>query len=127
MSGKPGMRSRLKRTLPVKYGQDFVSTLDGRYRLGREVRSRLDAIEADLGGMLSHAQRSLVRRVVWVELCIEHEEARIGEGGGIDIGPHTQLVNTLLALYKTLGLQRRAKQIPLADYLTEKGRIQPTK
>jgi hypothetical protein len=84
--------------------------MDGRTRLGREVRDRLQALVIDLGGddTLSHAQRSLCRRAVWLELCIEHEETRIAEGGGIDIQPHRQLVGGLLAIYKALGLKRQA-------------------
>ena len=58
--------------------------MNSRTRLGREVRNRLLALVADLGGEdpLSHAQRSLCRRAVWLELCIEHEETRIAEQQG---------------------------------------------
>ena len=38
------------RTLPVRYGQNFAAMLDGRCRLAREVRDRLQALIADLGG-----------------------------------------------------------------------------
>ena len=119
MSGKPGMKSKLMRTLPVRYGQDFAAVVDGRTRLGREVRDRLQALVIDLGGddALSHAQRSLCRRAVWLELCIENEETRIAEGGGIDIAPHTQLVGGLLAIYKALGLKRVAREARLSEYL----------
>lgn len=119
MSGKPGMRSKLLRTLPVRYGKDFAAVMDGRTRLGREVRDRLQALVIDLGGddTLSHAQRSLCRRAVWLELCIEHEETRVAEGRGIDIAPHTQLVGGLLAIYKALGLKRVAREARLSDYL----------
>lgn len=36
---------------------------------------------------------------------------------GIDIQPHTQLVDSLLAIYKALGLKRQARQTRLSDYL----------
>jgi hypothetical protein len=110
---------RLMRVLPTRYTVDFATTVDGRSLLGREVRDRIDAIEADLGGpdALSHAQRSLIKRAVWLELCAEHEETRIAEGGGIDIGPHAQLVGLLLSVYRTLGLKRVAREHRLADYL----------
>jgi hypothetical protein len=79
MPSKPGLRNRLKRTLPVRYGQDFAVMMGARTRLGREVRDRLQALVTDLGGQgtLSHAQYSLCKRAVWLELCIEHEESRI--------------------------------------------------
>ncbi len=97
--------------------------MDGRTRLGREVRDRLQALVIDLGGDdgLSHAQRSLCRRAVWLELCIEHEETRIAEGGGIDIQPHTQLTGALLAIYKALGLKRQCRDVRLHDVLTNEG------
>lgn len=121
MSGKPGMKSKLMRTLPVRYRQDFAAVMDGRTRLGREVRDRIAALVQDLGGddTLSHVQRSLCRRAIWLELCIEHEETRIAEGGGIDIAPHTQLVGGLLAIYKALGLRRQARSVTLHDVLTK--------
>ena len=123
MSGKPGMRSQLRRTLPVRYGQDFAAVMDGRTRLGREVRDRLKALVIDLGGddTLSHAQRSLCRRAVWLELCIEHEETRIAEGGGIDIAPYVALVGSLVNLYRVLGVRRVAREARLHDVLRKAG------
>ena len=84
MGGKNGLRPKLPRLMPVRYREDFAAVMDGRSRLAREVRDRLSALVADLGGedALSHAQRSLCQRAVWLELCIEHEETRIAEGGG---------------------------------------------
>jgi hypothetical protein len=119
MPSKPGMRNRRRHTLPAKYGEDFVTRLDARYRLGREVHRRLQALMSDLGGeaALSHAQRSLCERATWLELAIQHEEMRLGSGSGIDIGPHTQLVNTLVGLYKTIGIKRAAREARLSDYL----------
>jgi hypothetical protein len=119
MPSKPGMRNRLRHTLPAKYGSDFVATLDGRFRLSKEVHRRLQTLIADLGGegAMSHAQISLCRRAIWLELVIEGEEARIGSGGGVDIAPHTQLVGSLLAVFKALGLKKQARQVRLSDYL----------
>lgn len=117
---KPVTRQNLPRTLPVRYRQDFAAVMDGRTRLAREVRDRFNALTQDLGGIdaLSHVQQSLCQRAVWLELCIEHEETRIAEGGGIDIAPHTQLVGGLLAIYKALGLKRQARNVTLHDVLT---------
>lgn len=55
---------------------------------------------------MSHQQRSVCKRAIWIELMVEHEEARIAEGGGIDGALHTQLTGALLAIYKALGLKR---------------------
>jgi len=94
--------------------------LDGRCRLAREVRTRVQALFADLGGegaALSHAQRSLIRRAVWLEMVLEGDELRIGEGEGVDIAPHVALVGSLVSIYKTLGLKRVAREARLKDYL----------
>ncbi len=58
MRTKPVTRCRLPRTLPIRYRQDFASIMDGRSRLSREVRNRLQALVGDLGGQdaLSHAR-----------------------------------------------------------------------
>jgi hypothetical protein len=114
-----GMKARLRKELPVKFGTDFVEQIDGRSLLGREVRSRIGAIEADLGGpdALSHAQRSLVEHAVWVDLVLSNEECRIARGEGVDVGPFTQLINTLAGLYKALGLKRQVREERLSDYL----------
>jgi hypothetical protein len=117
MPSRPGTRNRLKTTLPVRYGKDFVTLLDGRCRLSREVRERLQALTDDLGGELSHQQRSMCKRAIWLELMVEHEEARIGEGGGVDGALHTQLITSLVGIYRLLGVRRVARQTRLSDYL----------
>ena len=82
---------------------------------GSRARGRLPALVADLGGegALSHQQRSLRKRAIWIELMVEDEEARIAAGGGVDIAPHTQLVGGLLAIYKALGLKRQCGVPPV--------------
>ena len=119
MPSRPGMRNRLRHTLPTRFGQDFVASLDGRFRLSREVCSRLQALTTDLGGesALSHQQRSMCKRAIWLELMVEHEEARIGEGGGVDGALHAQLVGSLVSIYRLLGIRRVAREAKLADYL----------
>lgn len=107
-------------TIPDKYSPDFAERLDKRTVIARTVLSRIENIESDLGGgdSLSHARRSLVRRVVWLEAIIEHTEQRLAAGEAIDIGSHTQATNTLVGLFKTLGLERRQKPVKsLRDYM----------
>jgi len=48
---------------------------------------------------------------------VEHEEARIGEGEGVDGALHTQLVGSLVSIYRLLGIRRVAREARLSDYL----------
>jgi hypothetical protein len=103
--------ARTLATIPDKYSPDFAERLDKRTSIAKAIRGRIETIEADMGGgsELSHAKRSLVRRVVWLEAIIEHTEQRLAAGEGIDLGGHTQAINTLLGLYRLLGFERRIK------------------
>ena len=88
--------------------------------LGRAVRDHFNSLVQDLGGLgrLSHQERSLCMRATWLQLMLEHEESRISDGQGVDIGPHVALVNSLLQVYRVLGLKRREPAAPtLRDYL----------
>lgn len=103
--------NRSMATIPDKYAPDFAERMDKRTSIAKAIRGRIEAIEADMGGdeCLSHAKRSLVRRVVWLEAVIEHAEQRLAGGEAIDLGGHVQAVNTVIGLYRLLGLERRPK------------------
>jgi hypothetical protein len=108
-------------TIPDKYSPDFAERLDKRTSIARAICGRIEAIETDMGGAeaLSHARRSLVRRVVWLEAIIEHTEQRLAAGEGIDLGGHTQAINTLIGLYRLLGLDRRQRPVKRLRELME--------
>jgi len=110
--------ARVLATIPDRYTPDFAERLDGRTVIARTIRGRIDSIEADMGGAesLSHARRSLVRRIVWLEAVIEHTEQRLAGGEGIDLGGHTQAINSLLGLYRVVGTERRARRVSAMDY-----------
>jgi hypothetical protein len=100
-------------SIPDKYSPDFSERLDARTNIAKAIKSRIDSIETDMGGAesLSHARRSLIRRVVWLEALIEHSEQKLAAGDGIDLGSHLAAINSLLGLYRHLGLERRAKRV----------------
>lgn len=106
-----GRSSRLLATIPDKYSPDFADRLDRRTSIAKAIRGRIGAIETDMGGadLLSHARRSLVRRVVWLEAIVEHSEQKLAAGEGIDLGAHVQAVNSMIGLYRLLGLERRQR------------------
>ena len=105
--------SKIMATIPDKYSPDFAERLDGRTSIAKAILGRIEAIQTDLGGAdgLSHARRSLIRRVVWLEAIVEHSEQRLAGGEGIDLGGHTQAINTLIGLYRLLGLERRQRPV----------------
>lgn len=108
--------------IPEKFAGGYIDRLDGRTAIAVDMRARWQQITDDLGGAdrLSYAQRSLVERALWIEHWIAQQERELAEGraGGFDAGRWTQATNSLLGLYRTLGIQRRAKEVTsLADYI----------
>lgn len=98
--------------VPAKFDPDFIEKLSKRYTLTRIVRERLEALEAHVGGGdLSYIQRSLMKRLIWLELITELHEQRFVNGEAVDIGALTQLNNALKGLYKALGLKPQARPI----------------
>lgn len=109
--------------LPDNYSHDWLERLDGRTRLAQSVRARYDALSTDLGGhdSLSYQRRSLAKRALWQEAVIEQMEAELARGKDVDLGRMTQAVNSLQGLYKTLGLDRVARDVPsLNDFLAKR-------
>lgn len=109
--------------IPANFTNDWLEKLDGRTSLARAVQSRYKALTHDLGGMddLSYQRRSLCKRAIYMEAIIEQQEAALSRGEDVDQGKLTQAVNTLIGLLKTLGLERKARDVPnLTDYLNKK-------
>ena len=109
--------------IPDRYAHDWLEKLDGRTRMAQAARQRLEVLQDDLGGhsALSYQERSLCRRAVFLEMLLEQREAALAEGREIDEGSHTQSINALMGLWKSLGLKRRAKDVPsLHEYLQAK-------
>lgn len=104
---------KLLATITPDYEPDFVERLDRRTRLSRVIPNRIACIESDLGGSdgLSYARRSLVRRVVWLEAVVETYEQNLAQDRTIDLGAYTQSINSLLGLFRLLGLERRQKPV----------------
>jgi len=67
-------------------------------------------------------QRSLVERALWQEFWIVQQERLLAAGdSATDVGRMTQAANSLLGLYRTLGIERRQKDVTtLASYIASK-------
>ena len=106
--------------IPDRYSADWLQRLDGRTSIARVICDRLEELQNDLGGRdgLSYQQRSLTKRAIWMEAIIEQQELALARGEEIDQGKLTQAVNSLIGLLKTLGLERKAAEVPtLAEYI----------
>lgn len=121
-------RSNVLATIPDKYSPDFAERLDKRTSIARAICGRIESIETDMGGAegLSHARRSLVRRAVWLEAIIEHSEQKLASGEGIDLGGHTQAINTLIGLYRLIGIERRQRPLKRLREVMEGSAESPT-
>ena len=113
------------REIPDRFASGYLERLDGRTAIAVEMRARWQSMTDDLGGVdrLSYSQRSLVERALWIEHWIAQQERELAEGRieAFDAGRWTQATNSLLGLYRTLGIERRAKDVTdLASYIASK-------
>ena len=106
-----GKSTKLLATLPDDYSSDWLGKLDKRTKIARAVLARIGELEYDAGGAesLSAARRSLIRHAAWLDAIVESYEMRLASGEQIDVGGHTQALNSLLGLYRLLGLERRQR------------------
>lgn len=107
-------------TVPERFDPQFLEDLDGRTLAAKRLRNRLAEVHADLGGVdvLSYSKRSLALRAIWLESWLEAREVEAAQGKPIDIGRQTQALNTLIGLWRLLGLERRPRDVPsLNEYL----------
>lgn len=109
--------------LPVKYTKGFLSQLDARMGLAKELYAAYDEITEDLGGSdnLSHIKLVLVERFVWLSAILRGIEKQIAEGNkeeaGELLGRWIQGLNSLCGLSKCLGLKRETRKLDLKSYV----------
>ena len=114
-----------QQAIPDKFAAGYIDRLDGRTAIAQDMRARWQAMTADLGGeaTLSYSQLSLVERALWLEHWLAVQERALADGDyqSFDAGRWTQACNALQGILKTLGIERRARDVTsLADYI--KGR-----
>jgi hypothetical protein len=122
MSGKKGALSVKPTEAPQCYEENFMQEMDGRTLVARELRDRLHALSADLGGWssLSYQERSLCRRLIHLERLVEQKELKLAQGIRVNENLHYCGINALSGLLSKIGLKRRVKVLSLQDYLKEK-------
>ena len=105
--------------IPEKFTQGWLTELDSRTALAKEMRERYTTLTNDLGGLpcLSYQQRSLAERALWLEYWLASQERILAEGGEFDVGRWTQAANSLQGLYAKLGLSRTTREVSLSDLI----------
>lgn len=108
-----GTSTKLLATLPDNYSADWLQRLDKRTKIARAVLGRIADLESDAGGApaLSAARRSLIRHAAWLDAIIDSHELRLAAGEQLDVGAYTQALNSLLGLFRLIGLERKARGV----------------
>jgi hypothetical protein len=77
------------------------------------VLSRIAELESEAGGAeaLSAARRSLIRHAAWLDAIVDSHELRLAAGEQLDVGAYTLALNSLLGLYRLIGLERRQRAV----------------
>ena len=116
--------SAKNRDISAKYHGGWLSELDSRTTIAKDVRERYQALTEDLGGLpsLSYQQRSLAERSIWLEYWLSSQERELAEGKDFDVGKWVQAANGLQGIYAKLGLSRVSKDATsLATFLKNRG------
>ncbi len=106
-----GTSTKLLATLPDNYSSDWLQRLDKRTKIARAVLARIGQLESDAGGAdsISAARRSLIRHAAWLDAIVDSHELRLAAGEQLDVGAYTQALNSLLGLFRLIGLERKAR------------------
>jgi hypothetical protein len=97
-----------------------LDKLDGRTLAAKYARDLVRRLEADLGGDLTAAQCELVRRAAVLGAFIADCETRYLSGEQPDAATWLAAINNQRRILETIGLERRAKDVSLSDYIARK-------
>lgn len=108
-----GTSTKLLATLPDSYSANWLQKLDKRTKVAKAVLYRIGELESDAGGpeALSASRRSLIRHAAWLDALVNSHELRLASGQEIDAGAYTQALNSLIGIYRLLGLERRQRPV----------------
>jgi len=88
-----------------------IDNLDGRTSAVRRIKEWESQIVADLGGDLTEAQKSIMRRAAVLSAILEDKEARWATGEPVALNEYCSATNVLRRLLATLGLERKQKYL----------------
>ena len=98
----------------------MLEGVDGRSAGARRFRDLVNAYEGELGGVLSEAERSLVRQAVGLQLQAERMQGAIVRGEDVDSDALIRVSSTskrLLAVIASKTGKRKPVRQTLQDYL----------
>ena len=105
--------------IPDKCSDGWLSELDSRTSIAKEMRERFQLLTNDLGGVkkLSYQQRSLAERALWLEYWLACQERDLASGEEFDVGKWVQAANSLQGIFSKLGLTRIVREMSLTDIM----------
>jgi hypothetical protein len=120
---KKSREDRESTTLPGRFQPRFWQDSDARIAVVKTIRRRYEVLKDHCGGNESHQRDLLCQRVAFISIILETQEVKAAEGGNIDLGSYVQATNGLTGLLKTLGLEKRVKNVTdLKTYLEAKAK-----
>jgi hypothetical protein len=112
-------KNKQRVTLPERFVPQFWDEADGRCALVKEIRRRYESLKVDTGTE-SYQKELICQRAIFITVQLETMERIAAETGRFNAGIYTQMVNTLIGLLKSLGLERKAKKVTLRSYVEGK-------
>ena len=88
-----------------------LDSLDGRTSAVRRIREFEAQITADLGGSVTIAQESLMRRASVLSALLDDKEAHWTEGTPLTLNDYCSATNVLRRLLTTLGIERVQRSV----------------
>ena len=85
--------------------------LDGRTSAVRRIREFEAQITADLGGSVTIAQESLMRRASVLSALLDDKEAHWASGTPLTLNDYCSATNVLRRLLTTLGIERKQRPV----------------
>lgn len=120
-------RNKTKK-LPKSFQPGFLARLDNRLEVAQVLHAAFEEVTDDMGGMvnLSHAQKILAERFVFLEHFLRQLEVKImmdPKEHKQEIGRWIQAINSLSGLAKTIGIERKIRKVKdIESYVKERER-----
>ena len=108
-------------TIPTRFVPRFWADADRRVSIIRAIEDRVERMKADTGAD-SYQKIVLAERAVFLLTILETQERDAIEGTRpLDAGGYVQAVNSLIGIFRALGLERHVKQVGgLTEYMEGK-------